>query len=299
MASAGKLDGAPAAQTDGLAEQATPLPAPVNSNNPISALQSNAPCLDPISVLPFELMEVILQLALSPLDMMAWDWDIRACHPCMAALYILRRVSTIWKEIVDGAPSLWTVICASFPENVIRTSLVRSGSSPLMIFFPGRTAFREFLLIIEPHLHRCSTLALRIDSELVDTVPSLSPLRLVALKIRIDVHYTRIPREVIPFKREIEISNEALENIRAVDLTRAPMDWARTLEHLRGLRSLALGGVYDNTITVEQILSVPSQIPAWKASPSPIWRSGILYPHPRNRFSFHTSVLSPSTLKAP
>ncbi|KAG9040757.1 hypothetical protein FS837_000228 [Tulasnella sp. UAMH 9824] len=258
MASAGKFLNAPAAQTDVLAEQATSPPATVDSNKRLSALQNYRAFLDPIAALPFELLEIIFQLALPSLDIMAWDWDIRAYHPYMAALYILRRISTMWKDIVDGTPSLWAVICASFPENVNLGSLVRSGSSRLVIYFPGPSwstgmAFREFLPIIEPHLHRCSSLALWIKSELVDSVPCLSPLPLVALKIRVD--YERLPREVIPLIREIEISDEALENIRAVDVTRVPMDWARTLEHLSGLRTLALGGVYDNTITVEQILS--------------------------------------------
>ncbi|KAG8956411.1 hypothetical protein FRC00_005009, partial [Tulasnella sp. 408] len=257
--------GGPAAQTDVLPEQVTPLPAPVNSNNPPSVLQSDTPRLNPISVLPFELMEIVFQLALPSLDIMAWDWDVRACHPYMAALYILRRVSTMWNDIVDGTPSLWAVICASFPENVICTSLVRSGSSPLVIYFPGSwsitPAFREFLPSIEPHFHRCSSLALRIDSELVDSVPSLSTLRVVALKICIDVDPRWRPIDVIPFTKEIEISDEALENIRAVDFTQVPMDWTRTLEHLRGLRTLTLDGVYDDTITHEQILSALAASP--------------------------------------
>ncbi|KIO25919.1 hypothetical protein M407DRAFT_8144 [Tulasnella calospora MUT 4182] len=71
-----------------------------------------------------------------------------------------------------------------------------------------------------------------------------------------DVDPALRPADVIPFTKDIEISDEALENIRAVDLTLTPMDWARTLEHLGGLRTLALGGVYDDTITQEQILSV-------------------------------------------
>ncbi|KAG9040468.1 hypothetical protein FS837_000571 [Tulasnella sp. UAMH 9824] len=272
MASAGKFLNAPAAQTDALAEQATSPPATVDSNKRLSALQNYRAFLDPIAALPFELMEIIFQLALPSLDIMIWDWDIRAYHPYMATLYGLRCVSKMWKNMVDGMPSLWTIICASFPENVIRTSLVRSGSSPLVIYFPGprarrsiTPAFREFFPIIEEHLHRCRSLAWWTDSELVDCVPSLSPLRLVALKIRIDVDSIWFPRDVIPFAREIEISDEALENIRALDLTRAPMDWARTLEHLRGLRTLALTGVYDNTITIEQILSALVSSPSIEA----------------------------------
>ncbi|KAG8955774.1 hypothetical protein FRC00_005281 [Tulasnella sp. 408] len=113
----------------------------------------------------------------------------------MAALYILRRVSTVWKDIVD-------------------------------------------------------------ESDLIGSVPSLSPLRLVALKIRTDPSHIRLPGEVIPFTREIEISDEALEKIRAVNFTRAPMNWVRTMEHLTGLRTLALDGVYGNTITLDHILSV-------------------------------------------
>ncbi|KIO25921.1 hypothetical protein M407DRAFT_236278 [Tulasnella calospora MUT 4182] len=164
MASAGKFLGVPAAaQTDVFGGQATLSPVPEISNNPPSALQSGPIYLDPLSILPLELVEFIFQ---------------------------------------------------------------------------------------------CSSLALELGLEFVDEVPCLSHLRLVALKIFINVDPATRPADVIPFARKIEISDEALENIRAIDLTLFPMDWARTLEHLSGLRTLALDGVYDNTITQEQILSV-------------------------------------------
>ncbi|KAG8916165.1 hypothetical protein FRC00_000504, partial [Tulasnella sp. 408] len=179
----------------------------------------------------------------------------------MAALSILRRISTVWKDVVDGTPSLWTIISATFPEDVNRTSLVRSGSSPIVIYFPGGSwssapPFREFLQSIEPHLYRCSSLALRIDPEVVDEVPNLSSLRLVALKIEIDVDPTWMPGDALPYSREIEISDEALGIIRAVDFNQVPIDWRRTLEHLKGLRTLVLDGVYDNSITHEHVFNV-------------------------------------------
>ncbi|KAG8892184.1 hypothetical protein FRC00_012500, partial [Tulasnella sp. 408] len=74
--------------------------------------------------------------------------------------------------------------------------------------------------------------------------------------IEIDLDPTWMPGDAVPFTKEIEISNEAFENIRAIDLTQVPMNWRRTLEHVRGLRTLALNGVYDNTITHEQIFNV-------------------------------------------
>ncbi|KAG8907317.1 hypothetical protein FRC00_011978 [Tulasnella sp. 408] len=65
-----------------------------------------------------------------------------------------------------------------------------------------------------------------------------------------------MPGDAVPFPKEIEISNEAFETIRAIDLTQVPMNWRRTLEHVRGLRTLALNGVYDDAITHEQIFNV-------------------------------------------
>ncbi|KAG9040892.1 hypothetical protein FS837_012977, partial [Tulasnella sp. UAMH 9824] len=179
----------------------------------------------------------------------------------MAALSILQRTSSRWKDVVDGTPSLWTIISATFPEDVNRTSLVRSGFSPIVIYFPGGSwsitpPFPEFLQIIEPHLFRCSSFALRIAPEVVDEVPLLSSLRLVTLKIEIDLEPTWLPGEPVPFSTEIEISNETFENIQAIDFTQVPMDWSWTLEHLRGLRTLALNGVYDDTITHEHVFSV-------------------------------------------
>ncbi|KAG9040470.1 hypothetical protein FS837_000573 [Tulasnella sp. UAMH 9824] len=140
----------------------------------------------------------------------------------MVALSILRRISTMWKDVVDDTPSLWTIISATFPEEVNRASLARSGSSPIVIYFP------------------CSSLAFRIDPEVVDEVPQLASLRLVALKIEIDLDPTWMPGDTAPFSSGIEISNEALENIRAIDLP----------------QTLALNGAYDDTITHEHIFNV-------------------------------------------
>ncbi|KAG8914293.1 hypothetical protein FRC01_004134 [Tulasnella sp. 417] len=258
-----KLLGASAVQTDasGLGSLASG-----NSNHRLSALQIGTVCMDPAFILPLELLEIIFQLALPSIDIMAPSWDNEACRAHMAALYVLRRVSTTWKGVVDHTPSLWAVISSAFPKDVNSTSLVRSGSVPLVICFPGAywgttPPFREFLPTIEPHLQRCSSLALRLGSELVDEVPSLSLQRLVALKIRIDVEPSWQPSDVIPFTSNIEISDEVLENIRDIDLTRVPMDWAKTLEHLVGLRTLSLDGIYDDAITQEQILGVLAASP--------------------------------------
>ncbi|KAG9040755.1 hypothetical protein FS837_000226 [Tulasnella sp. UAMH 9824] len=201
---------------------------------------------------------------------MSWSWHPRDCHPYMVALSILRRISTTWKDVVDGTPSLWTIISATFPEDVIRASLARSGSSPIVIYFPGgrwsnTPPFPEFLQTIGPHVHRCSSLAFRIDPEVVDEVPPLSSLRLAALKIEIDLDATWMPGDTVPYSRGIEISNEALGNIRAVDFNQVPIDWRRTLEHLRNLRTLALDGVYDNTITHEHIFDVLVASPGLEA----------------------------------
>ncbi|KAG8910956.1 hypothetical protein FRC01_006023 [Tulasnella sp. 417] len=173
----------------------------------------------------------------------------------MAALYTLRLVSTAWRDVVDRMPSLWTIISSTFPDDVNRTSLTRSGSSPLMIYFPGwymdiSPRFYKFLPIIEPHLQRCSFLALQLDPDFVDEVPWQSLPRVAALKILVE----ELPDEDTKI---IEIPDKILENIRDIDLDgQIPVNWPRTLGHLRGLRTLVLQELSNNTITQEQILSV-------------------------------------------
>ncbi|KAG8914294.1 hypothetical protein FRC01_004135, partial [Tulasnella sp. 417] len=127
-----------------------------------------------------------------------------------------------------------------------------------MIYFPGTyvqtdSHFREFLPIIEPHLQRCSFFALWLDLDFVDEVPFLSLPRLSSLKIFIG----ESAADDIPPVKNIKIPEETLENTRDIDLGgQVPVDWARTLGHLRGLRTLTLDEVSDNTTDQEQIFSV-------------------------------------------
>ncbi|KAG8910957.1 hypothetical protein FRC01_006024 [Tulasnella sp. 417] len=257
MASAGEFRGASPAQTDGFGRQATPSPVLGRLNNRLSALEIQSRCLDPILMLPFELLEAIFKLALPSLDIGYWNRE--GCHSYMAALYTLRLVSTAWKDMVDRMPFLWAVISSTFPGDVNRTSLIRSGSSSLVIYFPEidrqtDSDFREFLPIIKPHLQRCSFLALWLNSDFfVDEVPWPSLQRLATLKIFVDGWLA----DNITLVKNIEIPDEILENIRDIDLGgEIPVDWARTLGPLRNLRALTLDGVSDNPVDQEQIFSV-------------------------------------------
>ncbi|KAG8949105.1 hypothetical protein FRC04_009051 [Tulasnella sp. 424] len=235
-------------------------------HTPRSALQ--APRVSPISLLPIELLGVVFQLKLSSLDVMSWFWSNRECHPYMAELYTLRRVSTLWRDVVDGTPSLWTVISSTFPPEVNQTSLARSGAYPLLIYSPGPRwgetppPLREFLQTVKPHLHRWGSVALRLSSESVEDLPRFTSLRLDTLKIDIGVEPEWEAAEILQATKQIEISDETLRNIQFVDLTLVPMDWSRAFRNFRDLRSLSLDGVYGGgAITHQQILDVLAASP--------------------------------------
>ncbi|KAG8949106.1 hypothetical protein FRC04_009052 [Tulasnella sp. 424] len=177
----------------------------------------------------------------------------------MAELYSLRRVSTLWRDVVDGAPSLWTVISSTFPPEVNRTSLVRSGTCSLVIYSPRSRwetppPLREFLQTIKPHLHRWGSVALQLSPESVQDLPCFTSLRLDTLKIDVDVPGWQAA-EILPATKHIEISDETFRSIQFVDLTLVPMDWSRAFRNFMDLRSLTLDGVYGGgTITHQQIL---------------------------------------------
>ncbi|KAG8949104.1 hypothetical protein FRC04_009050 [Tulasnella sp. 424] len=226
--------------------------------------------VNPITLLPIELLGIVLQLGLPSLDVMSWSWSHQECHPYMAGLYTLRSVSTLWRDVVDGTPSLWTVISSTFPPEVNRTSLARSGTYPLIIYSPGPRwretppPLREFLQTVKPHLHRWGSVALRLssDSESVEDLPRFTSLRLDTLKIDIVVEPEWEAAEILQATKHIEISDETLRNIQFVDLSLVPMDWSRAFRNFRDLRSLSLDGVSaGGAITHQQILDVLAASP--------------------------------------
>ncbi|KAG8945320.1 hypothetical protein FRC04_000855 [Tulasnella sp. 424] len=90
----------------------------------------------PLNKLPTELLLVILQLSLPPLDLQTLQLE-SCCRSYMRALLELRLVSTLWKEVVDTAPWLWAVLSSTLPLDQNITNIHRSGDWPMIIHYVG------------------------------------------------------------------------------------------------------------------------------------------------------------------
>ncbi|KAG8982585.1 hypothetical protein FRB90_006691, partial [Tulasnella sp. 427] len=214
----------------------------------------------PTSQLPNELLSLVFECICPPVDVLSEGWSHEQSVLDLDDLYTLRRVSKLWKEVVDGTPTLWTLISSTFPAELNRISAVRSGTRALSIYYGERRGviqpFGEFLSLIEPHSHRWGRVALELGSEPVDKLPVLDSRQLVALKIEVlesesdsedeDEDDTPTP--------DFHISHETASQIEVLELVHLPIDWLTSFGHLRRLRSLTLEGRFRPLITYEDVL---------------------------------------------
>ncbi|KAG8980775.1 hypothetical protein FRB90_007499 [Tulasnella sp. 427] len=216
-----------------------------------------------ISSLPDELLDFVFQLALPYPDVLAaiWWWTDLPCHSYLSGRSILRRVCKLWKDLVDSSPPLWSVISSTFPLEMNKASLVRSGNCPLLIHYvdpevqdPNPTSpFQNFLLLVGPHLHRSSSVAIQRNSEIGSELPTLTSPHLVNLNIRTD---SWVGGQDDQSAERIEIPSDILKNIKGLALSGIQLDWKNDLYLLRGLRALDLFGLFDSAIASEQLLDV-------------------------------------------
>ncbi|KAG9018157.1 hypothetical protein FRB90_012065 [Tulasnella sp. 427] len=218
-----------------------------------------------ISSLPDELLDFIFLLALPYPDVLAteWWWSDQPCHPYMAALFSLRRVCKLWKNLADSTPALWSVISSTFTRELNEAFLARSGTCPLLIHYldyedeDSTSPFQDFLLLIGPHLRRSGSVAIQFTSDVPEEIPDLASPHLVNINFQVSRKSSRmLPMFRTPLAERIEIREDTLKNLKGLALSGVQLDWRESLHLLTGLSSLELSGVFEATIADEQLLDV-------------------------------------------
>ncbi|KAG8946930.1 hypothetical protein FRC04_011357 [Tulasnella sp. 424] len=178
--------------------------------------------------LPIELLTFILQL-LFP------DTDEYRSEDEMAAMYGLRLVSKVWKELIENTPTLWTYISTSFPMTVIRDCLRRSKTYPLRIkiFHSFELScfglditpqdLLQLLQLLQPHSYRWSTLDYASGVE----------------RGRDKKHVTSFLESPAPILQSIDSIDVKLDGFSPVPTVNLAGGQAKTLKHLR-LRDVSL-----------------------------------------------------------
>ncbi|KAG8951485.1 hypothetical protein FRC04_006017 [Tulasnella sp. 424] len=148
----------------------------------------------PISELPSELLSLVLHYSLPEFDALESVWEYGECQPYITRLFSLRHVSTLWRDLIDSTPSLWTLVSSTWSPEAIKMVLCRSGSCPLIIHHPSpdlpddpdkdEVEFaREFLRIVNPHRPRWAIAIFQLPLELITEFFDTPIARLDALKL--------------------------------------------------------------------------------------------------------------------
>ncbi|KIO27488.1 hypothetical protein M407DRAFT_23301 [Tulasnella calospora MUT 4182] len=204
---------------------------------------SQQPSIFPISELPPEIFALVLQFSLPSLYPMEWIWERDECIPYITKLYELRRVSSTWRDVIDGTPSLWMLVSSSWPREVVEAALSRSAASPLIVHHipPTRddnSTASGFIRLVNPHRLRwvAAVFALprQILPEIMDApTPRLGTLKLAKARGSLTwgnngtIHCT--PTFV-----------NTLANLEHLNLNHFPFNWEEVAGTLSKLRTLML-----------------------------------------------------------
>ncbi|KIO25121.1 hypothetical protein M407DRAFT_25554 [Tulasnella calospora MUT 4182] len=194
----------------------------------------------PIFQLPTETLTSIIHWALPYAGFTSINEAIDSSWEYMRKLYILRRVSKRWYDVIDGTPSFWTVLLSTLPSHVNGATVVRSASRPLAIVFEhpeepnidDHPSPEEFLGTVGPTRSRWSAVALdTFDDEGISEYLATSAPLLHTVVIRNEWNYwvTMEP---------LELLGGQAANLRHVDVSCALLQWRTGL--FSELKSLSL-----------------------------------------------------------
>ncbi|KAG8976346.1 hypothetical protein FRB90_009232, partial [Tulasnella sp. 427] len=211
--------------------------------------------------MPNELLSLVFELAWSPINVTSEDWSYKQCLSDLVDLYTLRRVCKLWKTVADATPVLWTLVSSTFSDEVNRTSLIRSGTCALSIYYGDQQSphpraisqpLPKFLSLIDSHHHRWGSVALEIPPEEILDVPYFSSQQMVALKIRLQSPSHGPSPELNWY---LKISAETASQIEVLELVQVPMDQPQALSLLKRLRTLIMERVSGRHTTYADIMN--------------------------------------------
>ncbi|KAG8918282.1 hypothetical protein FRC01_001948 [Tulasnella sp. 417] len=216
--------------------------------------------LPTIAQLPTELFTSVLHLALPCVDLTSCQ-EAYTSRLYMRALYIIRRASRHWQDVVDGTLSFWTVVLSTLPPHVNNATILRSATLPLTVVYEyssernihGHPSSRAFYRSIAHTRARWSALILDIsgDGDMPEYLADPAPL----LQTVIVRSSSREELDIEP----LEMLGGQTENLRYVAISVASIRWKMGL--FTQLKALHLTSIRQN-LTVSHVVDFA------RASPS-------------------------------
>ncbi|KAG8909960.1 hypothetical protein FRC00_009121 [Tulasnella sp. 408] len=223
------------------------------------------PSIFPISELPLELFGLVLRLSLPGIDPMEWIWKHDECVPYITELYKLRRVSTTWRDAIDGNPSLWMLVSSSWPKEIIESALSRSAAGPLIVHHISHSwptnsysFIRDFICLVNPHRSRWVAAVFALPAQMLSELTNAPILGLDTFKLALTSGLSGLVNDrIIPFPKTIV---DVLANLEHVHFDNLPFDWKQVI------------GMFGNNPFLEHIILVEfepdAESPVW--SPDPV-----------------------------
>ncbi|KIO27493.1 hypothetical protein M407DRAFT_23306 [Tulasnella calospora MUT 4182] len=207
-----------------------------------TTFSAQLPSIFPISELPPELFALVLQFSLPRIDPMGWIWKPDECIPYIRELYKLRRVSTAWRDAIDGTPSLWMLVSSTWPREVVDTALLRSAAGPLIVHMPrscvSTSSSREFIHLVNSHRSRWVAAVLALPGEMLPEITEAPIPRLHTLKLALARgSITWGNNRIIPCTPTFV---DTLANLEHLNLNHFLFDWEEVAGTFRKLRTLML-----------------------------------------------------------
>ncbi|KAG8917364.1 hypothetical protein FRC01_002503, partial [Tulasnella sp. 417] len=103
-----------------------------------------------------------------------------------SSLFSIRSVCKYWKEVIDGTPTLWTVITSTLNRNLVAMALRNSGTQPLSVKYSSGSGenFKKFISLVATSAPRWRQLECNSkDRSEHEQMLSLSLLQLRSLNI--------------------------------------------------------------------------------------------------------------------
>lgn len=211
------------------------------------------------SSLPFEVLAVVLYKSL-PSVHMSEDRPSTSSEPCRsyaAAVYSLRSVCARWRDVVNGTPLFWTVVCARMPTEVNSVFLSKSRQEGLNIHCSQpRNSPHEFLQLVNHHRDRWTTAMFGPSSAhrasmvryFTDPAPRLRRLKLVGGI-----------RDSLNPQAPIHLLGGQTHEIRHLDLSQTQIQWFPN--PFTGLKSLILREISFEGLTTQYIRDILATSP--------------------------------------
>lgn len=212
------------------------------------------------SNLPFEVLAIVLYKSLPSVHVSedGPSTSSESCRAYAAAVYSLRSVCARWRDVVDGTPLFWTLVCARMPTEVNSVFLSKSRQEGLMIHCSKpRDSPHEFLQLVNRHRDRWTTAMFEPSSAhrasiaryLTDPAPRLRRLKLVG----------GIWNSLEP-QAPIHLLGGQTHDIRHLDLSQTQVQWFPN--PFTGLKSLILREISFQGLTTQYIRDILATSPA-------------------------------------